>query len=371
MKATYYCTIVGILVIALIENINGATCPCSDPSLCDPITTPARNEVFVFSLEADNNTWGRYDWDKITTICIVGFYDPQLLCQAHSKGVRVVNLDAYPVSDLLDPDKRAAWIQQEVQDAQDKFLDGLNIDTEDPIPEGSPETDALTTLAQETTAAFQQAIPGSQVTFDIAWSPDGIDGRYYDAVGLANAVDFLFVMAYDEQSQIFDSACTARANSGLQKTISGIQEFLDLGIAADKLVLGVPWYGYNYDCVQMTSNNTCYIQEVPFRGANCSDAAGSQLGYNTVINILNTSTTGRLWDATSSSPYFNFIDTSSGDTHQMWYDDPESLGLKYQYAVDNSLRGVGMWTANYLDYSDTPEGEQQRNAMWGALPNYN
>lgn len=128
---------------------------------------------------------------------------------------------AYPASQLLDPDQRSAWIQQQVQDAKDKFLDGLNIDTEDPIAEGSPETAALTTLAQDTTNAFHEAIEGSQVTFDIAWSPDGIDGRFYDAVGLANAVDFLFVMAYDEQSQIKDSECTARANSGLPKTSSG------------------------------------------------------------------------------------------------------------------------------------------------------
>lgn len=63
-------------------------------------------------------------------------------------------------------------------------------------------------------------------------------------------------------------------------------------------------------------------------------------------------------------------DSSSGNTHQMWYDDPESLGLKYQYAVDNDLRGVGMWTANFLDYTDTPEGEKQRSEMWGALPVY-
>lgn len=352
------------------ELTHGAVCPCSDISLCNPITTPPRKEIFIFSLQADNNTWGRYDWDKVTTVAIVGYYDVDLLCHAHSKGVRVVNLAAYPASQLLDPDQRSAWIQQQVQDAKDKFLDGLNIDTEDPIAEGSPETAALTTLAQDTTNAFHEAIEGSQVTFDIAWSPDGIDGRFYDAVGLANAVDFLFVMAYDEQSQIKDSECTARANSGLPKTSSGIQEFLDLGISANKLILGVPWYGYNYNCIQLTSNNTCYIEEVPFRGVNCSDAAGSQLPYVNIMSILNTSTTGRIWDSNTASPYFNFIDSSSGNTHQMWYDDPESLGLKYQYAVDNDLRGVGMWTANFLDYTDTPEGEKQRSEMWGALPVY-
>ena len=52
----------------------------------------------------------------------------------------------------------------------------------------------------------------------------------------------------------------------------------------------------------------------------------------------------------------------------MWYDDPESLGLKYKWAATNGLRGVGMWTADAIDYSDTPEGQKQRTQMWGALP---
>jgi len=368
MKYIYQIIAFFLTILCSCQVIHGAVCPCSNVTLCDPITTPARKEVFIFCLEADSNIWSKYDWDKVTTVAIVGFYDEELLCHAHSKGVRVVNLDSYPTADLLDEAKRAAWIQEQVEDAQSKFLDGLNIDTEDPITEGSPETDALTALARDTTTAFQEAIPGSQVTFDIAWSPTGIDGRYYDSVGLAEAVDFLFVMAYDEQSQIFGE-CTAQANSGLPKSISGLQQFFDLGISPDKLIFGVPWYGYNYNCIQITANNTCYIEEVPFRGVNCSDAAGSQYPYSNVMSYLNSSTTGRIWDNSTSSPYFNYLDGQN--THQVWYDDAESLGIKYQYAIDNDLRGVGMWTANFLDYSDSPQGQKQQLEMWGALPNYN
>lgn len=59
-----------------------------------------------------------------------------------------------------------------------------------------------------------------QVTFDVAWSPDGIDGRWYDYQSLSEAVDFLFVMAYDEQSQIFDTQCTARQVAQILCTIA-------------------------------------------------------------------------------------------------------------------------------------------------------
>ena len=59
------------------------------------------------------------------------------------------------------------------------------------------------------------------MTFDVAWSPDCIDGRCYDVVTLSKSVDFLAVMTYDEMSQIFGPECTAYANSPFNMTKSG------------------------------------------------------------------------------------------------------------------------------------------------------
>lgn len=49
-----------------------------------------------------------------------------------------------------------------------------------------------------------------QVSFDVAWSADGIDGRFYEYKAIANYSDLIFIMAYDEQSQILEGPCTAR-----------------------------------------------------------------------------------------------------------------------------------------------------------------
>ena len=35
-------------------------------------------------------------------------------------------------------------------------------------------------------------------------------------------------------------------------SIAGIQQFVKEGIPTSKLVLGVPWYGYNYPCKKIT-----------------------------------------------------------------------------------------------------------------------
>ena len=59
-----------------------------------------------------------------------------------------------------------------------------------------------------------------QVTYDIAWIPNQ-DQRYYDYVTIANNyTDFVFVMSYDERSQIY-GPCIAWANSAINNTIYG------------------------------------------------------------------------------------------------------------------------------------------------------
>ena len=50
-----------------------------------------------------------------------------------------------------------------------------------------------------------------------------IDGRCYDYQGLAIASDFLFVMAYDLRSQIYDlQDCIASANSPIARVDAGL-----------------------------------------------------------------------------------------------------------------------------------------------------
>eukprot|EP01083_Nonionella_stella_P245933 854413_1 len=57
------------------------------------------------------------------------------------------------------------------------------------------------------------------------------------------ASDYLYIMDYDANTQIWDSQCIARANAPYEITQRGVQSYLNLGIDPSKLILGVPWYG--------------------------------------------------------------------------------------------------------------------------------
>lgn len=128
-------------------------------------------------------------------------------------------------------------------------------------------------------------------------------------------------------------------------------------------MLGVPWYGYDYPCIAFnSSNDECKIKSVPFRGVNCrcghfllflsltshlsplppslplslylflvqlthyfvslchcfSDAAGSERDYSVVRTmLLNNATSGRKWNEKLKTPYFNYVDQSTKQIHQV------------------------------------------------------
>ena len=117
----------------------------------------------------------------------------------------------------------------------------------------------------------------------------------------------------------------------------------------------------------------CRIPNVPFRGANCSDAEGVQVGFDSILALLDSAPDatlgGRQWDVDSSTPFYTYINATTGATHQRWYDDAQSSALKYAIALANKLRGVGPFTFSDLGY-DTPDAAAHAAAMWDALRAY-
>lgn len=74
------------------------------------------------------------------------------------------------------------------------FFDSLNIDFELPVGAGSDQAAGLTAFVREAAAAFRPKYPHGHLSFDVAWSPRGIDGRFYNYTAIADLVDFIFVM---------------------------------------------------------------------------------------------------------------------------------------------------------------------------------
>lgn len=335
-------------------------------------TAGARPEVFAFSVRPD--FFERWDWGRLTTVAWRN--EPAVVALAHSHGARVVaGTGGLVVEQLANATWRRRYVEELVSKVLERGQDGVNFDLEAPLAGDDPANLGYAALIRETKDALDAALGAgrSQVSVDVAWSPDGIDGRNYAAKELGAAADVVFVMHYDTQSQVLQGRCVAGANSPLELARRGVQRWLAAGVPAEKMVLGLPWYGYAYPCVSMAPDGEyCSLPKTdpPFRGASCSDAAGRQITYADVSRFLrHNSTRGRELDWASSSPYFNAV--LDGTVSQVWYDDAESIELKARLAGELGLRGVGMYNVDDLDYrEDDPVAVAETKAMWSALDGF-
>ena len=85
-----------------------------------------------------------------------------------------------PKNDLTDSQKVDKWISDQIVYAKDRFLDGINIDVEYDIESGSPYVDGLSEFMAKCRDRFHAAMPKSQVTFDVPWSPYNVNGNLTD-----------------------------------------------------------------------------------------------------------------------------------------------------------------------------------------------
>ena len=380
MEMTFRSATISILFLFFFYSYSNArqtiqdNCPCVDDSLCDTIQEQ-RREVFGFVVNSTSEAWTKFDWTKLTTIVFVNFYDPDLYCYAHQHKVRVVFLASYSSDILRDDGQMETWISDQVSFAKSHFFDGINIDFEDELAKGSAEVASLTQFVNETTNTFHEAIPGSQVSFDVPFSPynekgEGVDGRNYDFKSLSHVTDFLFIMSYDHSSQVFaenEEECFAQANSNFYFSVGGMMAFLRQGIPALKLVFGQPWYGYDYPCIRFRGGEAhkCWIDYKPFRGVNCSDAIGQQRSYSDIVTNYSPIGTN-YYDDHSKEYSVTYLNKETNQTHLIWYDTSYSYNLKYQTVEMLGLRGVGIWHLNHLNYSRPQDVKE----LWSTLPKY-
>ncbi|EGB07863.1 hypothetical protein AURANDRAFT_26629 [Aureococcus anophagefferens] len=352
-------------------------CPCKDKALCELQAAPRfEKELFAFHVAGEGynmQQWRRYDWSRLTTVALWEFLDSsaELYCYAKSKRVRVV-VPASPevaVYGGTNESAKAAWTAGVAENVRRYFADGVNMDTEDAIAPGNRTSrDGLTDMVKR----VREALPeGAVVGYDVGWMP-GIDGRFYDVAGIAEHADYLLIMAYDMASYIF-GACLATPNSPPPQVLQGVLNYLAL-VDPSQLVLAVPWYGREYPCVSGTAKDAryCPIAAAPWRDANCTDAKANAVDFSSMPAKTAASVDGAHADAILEQSWMNFVD-KDGNVSQLWYDDLASLEAKYRIVKDKGLRGVGVWTANMLDYgpapsfNDSSKVPQATRDMWTSI----
>ena len=93
-------------------------------------------------------------------------------------------------------------------------------------------------------------------------------------------------------------------------------------------------------------------------------------GYGEALDLLDRfgATFGPVWDESTASNVFEYVDPRSGTRHQVWYESPQSLQVKYAAFVEAGVLGVGMWIGSDFHRGDPVKSKAAAAAMWAAVP---
>ncbi len=244
---------------------------------------------------------------------------------------------------VLTPESRSTFAKTSVEIVGDYDLDGVDIDWEYPGQIGNnnvfrPEDGRNYTLMFEALRKELNAltiVTGKDYELTTAV---GASASYIENTEMDRAVkylDYVNLMTYD----FYTSGDSAGHHSNLyppedyDKDASAhksVQLFLEAGIPAEKLVMGVPFYGRSW-----------IMESAEKHGINMPVAGRARGGGYTFIkdSLVNQKGMVRYWDENAKAPYlFN------SDTYQLvTYDDEESVRIKCEYVLENGLAGMMFW----------------------------
>jgi spore germination protein YaaH len=252
--------------------------------------------------------------------------------EAHANGVKVILVATLFNSDhiltlITNPTYKNRFFSSIKAKMLEGDADGLNIDFEG---SGSAWKAYINGFMADLTAYLHTELPGSEVTFAgpaVNWS------SVWDLPGLAASCDGIFIMGYAFAGQW---SSTSAPNSPLiggsiNITNTVLVQYGDVTRDhPEKLILGLPYYGNHWTTVSSSARSTA------------TDWLGSTRFFDDQPDSL---LYGLLWEAQSQTPWYRWQEGSTW--HQVWFDNAESLGLKYDLALENELQGVGMWALGY------------------------
>lgn len=257
----------------------------------------------------------------------------------------------------LTPESRARFAASCVEMVRKYKFDGLDIDWEYPITQGEgagmiqgvPEdkqnyTLLLAELRQQLDAlgeGYLLSIAAPAVPF--YWNNMEIDK-------LHPYLDYLNLMAYDMYVGEVASHHAALYNSelweGQQHSIqTAVEAYLNFGVPAEKIVVGVPFYGHGR--AEVSAINNGLFQAYNGRPAG-TWASGGLFSYaDLVANYLSSATSFRD-ESVQAAWYYD-----AASQIMISYDDPTTLAAKATYIRENQLGGMMIWELGYDDQQHT------------------
>ncbi len=200
---------------------------------------------------------------------------------------------------------------------------GLNLDFEYILPEDRVAYAAFVKQVTDTLNLFE-------VHVSVALAPkysDQQSGVLYEGMDyalLGAAANSVFLMTYEWGYTYGEPMAVAPVNQ-----VRRVAEYALTRIPAEKIVLGVPNYGYDWP--------------LPFQAGT---TRAKTLGNIEAVSLAGQYGAEIQFDEQAQSPWFRYW--QYGIQHEVWFQDVRSYRATFELAKELGLRGVGYWTIMQL-----------------------
>lgn len=284
-------------------------------------------------------------WNKLnsdTTAKIL--YQSKLLKQKTI--ITVTAMDPELIKSIVNNPNNSQLANVSILEVYNKFnFDGINIDFE---YVGEPDDKTIhnfTLFIKNLKHECQKTSPGCFIDIDV-FGDSASKKRLWNLEQLSPHVDHVIIMAYDYYRKSSQQAGPVAPLTGsckgesetpcLEQDILGHLSLFSKKISQSKIILGIPFYGYEWQTASEDFLSNTYPK------------SGSMATYQRIQKLITDPQTASLstkWSGTTLSPYL--IYRNGTDIQQVHYENQQSIKLKMDVIRATNLGGVAIWSLGY------------------------
>ncbi len=249
--------------------------------------------------------------------------DLKVYMVVHNLFYETVEKGKQVASNVLNNDENRNVFIQNLRNEMTKFkYDGINIDMENL---NLTDRDSFSQLIKELSDALNR--DGKVVTISVPantgdsranpWSP------WFDYEKLGQYSDGLMIMTYDEHNP----RTTPGSTASVDWTEATIRYALKQRVPPSKILLGIAGYGWDWDTTAADAKYSSY-----------EEVMAQKTKYKAKVR----------WDSRSQTPHFSYVDAEQ-HSHQVWFENSDSLQYKLDLVEKYNLRGIGIWRLGLED----------------------
>ena len=297
----------------------------------------------------------------------------ELVCTAHQHNARVVGHLGHGSVEwpqVVNASWRAEWVSDITHwFIETQGMDGIQFDVEDLEV---AETAAATDLVCELRAALNTALPGSTLSWCSDFPPSADPGWNFTRLG--DCLDHFVIMVRCSTAHTWRAltAVCDRHWGGCAQDYSphglgpgwhdqftqGVKGYGALGVPPEQLIITLAWFGVKWQCAQLSGINCTYAGQ-PTCPERCRPLDNA--GYAELLEFEAPGAPIHYQPTLTPSPYIDLVE--NGTRFRWEFDDARSAAEKMATVRAAKVGGVGVWTADALDYSNGTAAA----AMWQAL----